>query len=822
MITPKHTALLSLLCASALFFTTAAHAQQNDPPQKPAKAADATQATQEEGNKISLLLTGENAPEALQVISDATGFSIIPSSQLGAAKLFASIVDMDPEEALKQIVEVNGLHYIRNGKVVWILSDEEYYEDFNLGRERRVIPLSRAKSDYVKDALSEIISKHGVVISYPDTNVIVIAEDKERIQELVDLVTQLDQATETRVFEVKFAVASELAIILQPYVNDPTGIQYDQRTNQLIVKDTPYNLEKVAKLIQSFDRQDTISTRAYPLKYANASDVALVLQNILYGGNGYGASQNGINGARSTNRNSSKSSTGQSRSSSSTSTRSPSASRRPSSNGMYQRGSSAGSLGQNANGSDRAAPASASAPASAAARGYTAPAAAAATAAPAAAQATAAGQTQPQGAQGAAGQNAAGQNAAQTIQGAQGTLAQSGASIDTGVGVLATVVADPRTNSVIITHTEAMLQRLEKIVKSLDVPDELHVYQFQQVNPDDIDISSKLQGLLSEDGGYVDVDPISKKVVFRAGGERAENIMKLLHEWDKASRQVRIEAEILSVNVELARELGITWEAVQNKVQNNILYRTQDFKFTFPPTINSSDKQTQLRIGNLATSDYAALIQALSTDTDTQIIASPKILCRDGQVAEFSSTRDEPYTVVTVAGTSNTTLQDVKFLNVGVQLQVLPIINELSQIVMQIVVENSSLAGRTTTGVPIVDRATAQSTVSVNSGGTVILGGLQQRQRSIETNGVPGLHKIPLIGNLFRSKSHDRTEHEIVLILKPDIMGETQLDVPSVGQLEEKLRGSAVKDKLEPKPAKDKKTKDEPQKDSPKKADPQS
>jgi len=753
---------------------------------------------EEEQNLVSVLLTGDNAAEAFQVLSEATGFSIIVSGSLTNTKLFAAIVDMNAEDALEQIVKVNGLHYVRNDKVVWVLSDEEYYEDFNMGRVRRIIPLKHARADDIKAALSEMLSKNGVIVSYPDTNVVVLAEVKDRIDELEKLALELDRAEETRVFEVRHAIASDLAFLLQPYVNKPENLQPDYRTNQLVVKDTPENLERIAQLVTQFDRPDSVATRIFPLKYANAYDVAALLQDVLNGGQ---RGQYGMGGASGA----SLSGLGRQAARSGAAGASRVSAGRRMGGGLYQRGAMAGRGFGLDSGMGGTGNVSAEAPASASAR-TAAPAATAAAAATATAAAAAAGAATgaaaaitpqpgaaapaPVAAQPGAAAPAA--TPAATAPGAAtpaaGTPGAQGVPPEGSVGVLATVVADSRTNSVIVTHTQAMLERLAKIIESVDTPNDFHVYQFLQANPVEIDVATKLQGLLPADSGYVDVDEVSKKVVFRAPDDQANQIMQLLKEWDKARRQIEIAAEILSINVNLINELGITWEVVTDTVQHNIRYRTLDSLVRFPPAVGDTASQGNFRIGNIKTTDYSVLIQALSSDSDTQIIASPKILVRDGEEAVFSSTRDEPYTVVTVDGNTQTTLEDVRFLNIGVQLQVAPIINEEEQIILKVGLENSSLAGRTSKGVPIVDRATAESTVTVNNGGTLLLGGLRQRERALTKSGLPGLKSLPLLGHLFRSRRGDRKEYEIILVLKPSMMANSTDAAPTIGNIAEQLR----------------------------------
>jgi general secretion pathway protein D len=227
----------------------------------------------------------------------------------------------------------------------------------------------------------------------------------------------------------------------------------------------------------------------------------------------------------------------------------------------------------------------------------------------------------------------------------------------------------------------------------------------------------------------------------------------------------------------------------------DILDRSLDVNIGFPPAVPDIASQGRFSIGNILSDDYTALIQALAEDSDTETIASPRILVRDGAQAVFSSARDEPYTVVTVDGNTQTTLQDVRFLNIGVNLSVAPEINLQDFVTMDVSVEISSLVD-IRDGIPVADRSTAQSTVTVRNRGAIILGGLRQSSRSNTERGVPALRKIPLFGNLFKNNRKDKSEFEIILILRPIIIEEAATEVPTPEEIQERTLNNFNKESL--------------------------
>lgn len=678
-------------------------------------------------NTIDVNLADMEVAEAMQVLSDATGFNIIVSNKV-QGKLTAYIVDMEPEQALKQVVEVNGFHYVKNGNVVWVLSDEEFYEDRNMGRARRVIPLLNARADVLAAMLPNALSKNAVVIAYPETNVIVIAELEDRIEEAIHLVEQLDVPPTTRVFQLNHATAADMLLILQSHVASPDALKADQRTNQILITGTPETLDRLGRLLEEFDKPDKVSTRVYPLKYANADVTAELIREIL---------------------------TGRRQSSSEGGFASSSSANQPPPTVFTTEPSRPGSANPNKSWS-------------------------------AYRREGAASTTTPGAAVAAAAAQAPASPAAQSAPVTGATTSASTASAPTAVGddavalgPLASVAADSRTNSVIVTHVESVLERIEQIITAIDVPGQYHTYQFQNVDPSELELETKLMSLLPAEDPYLQVDPISSKVTFRAPLDKSQELLALLKEWDQTVRQVRIEAEILRVNATFLRKLGINWQAV--KLDNAGIGKA-NININFPAEIDDNGNQGTFTIGNLESDDYSAVLQALREDNDTEVIATPSILARDRKEALFTSARDEPYTVVTVDGNTQTTLEDVRFLNVGVSLMVAPQIHKDDVITLDTQLEISNLV-EIREGIPVVDRATAQSSISVKDHGTVILGGLRQRSRSNLTQGVPVLSRVPMLGGLFRNRRDGKEEREILLILRPVIEGNTQRTVSEIGDV---------------------------------------
>ncbi|MCX5768877.1 MAG: hypothetical protein NTZ09_01185 [Candidatus Hydrogenedentes bacterium] len=687
---------------------------------------------------VSMELSEMEVNEAMAALSAATGYNIILSKTI-TGKINAFFVDMEPERALEETIRVNGFYYEKKDKVIWVLTPEEYFEDHNLGRERRIIPLKHARAADVALVLDSAKSKFGIITAYTDTNVVVVSEMTDRVDELVKLAEGLDTPPKTAVYQLEHASAQDMLAVLQPHAATDTSLRADIRTNQILITGTDATIARLETLLKAFDKPEKILTRVFALKYAKAEPTAELLREILTG-----------------RKQSAQASVGE---------QLEPTGQKPGAPRVFT--TEPGRPEAPATAAPTAPPAQRSAPPAAAT--------------PRASWERYRESTRPQTA------------AATATAPPTGAPTAPPSEEEAGIGPLATITADPRTNSVIVTHVQSVLDRVEQILRDIDIPNQLHIYQFKNADPTESGIETKLAALLGEANPFINVDPVSRKVTFRCPADEAEEVLRILEEWDQQVRQVHIEAEILRVNVRLLSELGINWDVMLDKAVDSTRVTTFQSLFQFPPNIADTAPQARLSVGNIATSDYNVLVQAIASDNDTEVIAQPKITVRSGQEAVFSEVRDEPYTVVTVAGETLTTMQDVRFLNVGVSLMVVPVINENDQVTLDVQLELSDLV-EIRDNVPVVDRATAQSSVTVANGGAVILGGLRQHMKTRLDRGTPGLRKVPILGALFRTRRRDRAESEIVLILRPVIVGDSE-PVPSHDDIKIPIDSSTKKTK---------------------------
>jgi len=174
--------------------------------------------------------------------------------------------------------------------------------------------------------------------------------------------------------------------------------------------------------------------------------------------------------------------------------------------------------------------------------------------------------------------------------------------------------------------------------------------------------------------------------------------------------------------------------------------------------------------------NFGVLLQALSADTNSNVLSTPSLLTLDNQEAEIHVGQNVPfvtgqYTNTGSANTSTSPFQTIQREDVGIKLKVTPQINEGNAIQLQIEQEVSSLTRSTVATADVVtNKRTIKTSVMVEDGKMVILGGLISDDLQQVTQKVPVLGDIPVLGALFRSESVQKVKRNLMIFLHPVIV----------------------------------------------------
>lgn len=162
-------------------------------------------------------------------------------------------------------------------------------------------------------------------------------------------------------------------------------------------------------------------------------------------------------------------------------------------------------------------------------------------------------------------------------------------------------------------------------------------------------------------------------------------------------------------------------------------------------------------------SSYGATINLLSKNSNAHIIARPKLLCKNGEKAEFLAGGQVPVITSSMAG------QSVTYKSYGIILEIAPRVDDNGNIATEITVENSSV-GAFNKGQPSFQTARVKTNFNVKSGQMIVLSGLVNREQAKAVDRLPGLGHVPILGELFKSRSFQSNQSELVVFVTPELM----------------------------------------------------
>lgn len=173
--------------------------------------------------------------------------------------------------------------------------------------------------------------------------------------------------------------------------------------------------------------------------------------------------------------------------------------------------------------------------------------------------------------------------------------------------------------------------------------------------------------------------------------------------------------------------------------------------------------------------DIRAVLNTLETVTDVHVISSPKLLVLNNREAEMQVGDQVPITVqsaISTVGETAPIVNSVQLRDTGVILRITPRVNKSGLVLLDIAQEVSDVVPTTTSNIdsPTIQQRRISSTVAVQDGETIALGGLIRDSVSRTRGGVPLLHKIPLVGNLFGSSSNTDRRTELIILITPRVI----------------------------------------------------
>jgi general secretion pathway protein D len=394
-----------------------------------------------------------------------------------------------------------------------------------------------------------------------------------------------------------------------------------------------------------------------------------------------------------------------------------------------------------------------------------------------------------------------------------GSLYQGQAQNEIGAAPLK-IIADERSNSILLSGDDSQRLKAKALIADLDTPlangggDTKVVYLHyedakklapllkQQITSIQQAQGGQGGGAAAQPGKQTDIwaDEENNALVITAPPKTMRDIESIVDKLDIRRAQVLVEAIIVDVDLDKSAELGVNW-ALYSKGSTvpGATFLTPvggaslvDLASTIinPTNLPSTGlvNGTTVALGRIAKNgiSFAAMLRALQSDDDSNIIATPSAVTMDHQEATIKIAQEVPF--ITGQYTSGTTaafgqvtpFQTVQREEVGTILKITPQINEGDSVILKIEIESSSVVPKDAGPQGAVDLTTNKRTVSTNvlieDGGIIVIGGLISNEYDRNNTGVPFFSSIPLLGQLFKDRQGTLQKKDLMIFIRPQIL----------------------------------------------------
>jgi general secretion pathway protein D len=380
------------------------------------------------------------------------------------------------------------------------------------------------------------------------------------------------------------------------------------------------------------------------------------------------------------------------------------------------------------------------------------------------------------------------------------TLAQNTQAAAGGTPV-PQLLADTRTNSLLLSGPATGRLRMRALIAHLDTPVEAggDTQVRYLAYSDAVDLSGRLQERFAASRGAREdasqnvsiwADQQTNALIVTAPPSDMRAIMSIVDRLDIRRAQVLVEAIIVEVSSDKAAELGVTW-AIDGSRDSNAVGVT-NFPGTGPgivqlggallagtPDPNIIPSGISMGIGRISSrgTSFAAILRALQGDGNTNIIATPSIVTLDNEEAEIKVGQRVPFLTGQFATTSGTgaqpinPFQTIQREDVGTLLKITPTINRADSVILRIHQEISSISAGVGGAVDLItNNREITTSVIVEDGDILVLGGLIDDTLRESEQRVPVLGSIPILGHLFRSRRTQAVKTNLMVFIRPVIL----------------------------------------------------
>jgi general secretion pathway protein D len=392
----------------------------------------------------------------------------------------------------------------------------------------------------------------------------------------------------------------------------------------------------------------------------------------------------------------------------------------------------------------------------------------------------------------------------------------AGAGGEAGGG--AKVVADERTNSVLLSGEASQRLRMKTLIAHLDTPLEsggdTQVRYLRYADAEKLAASLKEQAtgvVAAEAGGApgaaaaaasaagdrsitIWAEPETNAIIVTAPPKIMRSLMTVVDQLDIRRAQVLIEAMLVEVSADATRDLGVNWvidgsddnflvglfnQPIAGVSLGDILRGVED-----PSTVTQAPNGFTMAAGRYQDTgtNFAAILRALSGNGDTNVVSMPSVITLDNEEAQIKVAQEVPFITGSYANTGSTVpgvnpFTTVERKEVGNILKITPQITDEDTILLKIEQEASGIAAaaqQVSSTDLVTNKRTITTRVLVDDGGMLVLGGLIEDRLTENEQRVPLLGSIPVLGELFKTRSIQKTKTNLMVFIRPRVIRDAE------------------------------------------------
>lgn len=360
-------------------------------------------------------------------------------------------------------------------------------------------------------------------------------------------------------------------------------------------------------------------------------------------------------------------------------------------------------------------------------------------------------------------------------------------------------------NSIIISANDFVTENIKKTLASLDADivnsdDTIEVVYLKYAKSNEVaSILNSISGrFMSNSDGKSTVITSHEKtnsIVISSDQSNISTLKNLISKLDIRRAQVLVEAVIVELSENAANDLGVETVFSGGSENGEIPVGITRFNDSGPDLLSivggaADDTNTALTTNSLTSllntqgivagfgdlsaggDSFAAIINAISRDVNSNILSTPSLLAMDNETASYIIGQEIPITTGESLGSNNANpFRTTSRQEVGIKLDITPQINEGSSVLLEIKIEVSGVAGTVSSGVDLITNKRAiETTALADDGQTIVLGGLIDDDTQETISKVPLLGSIPVFGKLFQSKTKTNIKKNLMIFIRPRIM----------------------------------------------------